>query len=255
MPHTMMDTLAMLRETTSLTEKPVPLEMFGARKRSSSICSSESSEIFVEESSCKKSRRSKAVSFDLSHNTTSAPHYMDEDVDDITLWFSPNELYFIRVREAKIIKEARCSDEYIDQVSCLLELACATIQPANELKLNNEGSDEDSFASDASSIEAPMWISNSPARGLEREMLPCFRQRRKEAIRSFLKSQMALQSWRCPEGRGFSPDFQQRALSEYYQKLSRPAAYLAQLLGEGDAMVCTTVRAVEEDEDFTTFQW
>jgi len=91
----------------------------------------------------------------------------------------------------------------------------------------------------------------SPIRGLEKESLSCFRQRKKQVVDNVLKSQASLQSWRYSsflrhQGKCNVSDCH-RLLAAHHAKLSAPSRRFARLMGEGDA---STVAAATRKESF-----
>lgn len=71
-------------------------------------------------------------------------------------------------------------------------------------------------------------------RGLERDMLPCFRQRRRRVMQNVLNSQTSLVAWKKA-----NPDKPSHhtihILATHCKKLSRPAQRFARLLAQADA--------------------
>lgn len=198
----------------------------------------------------------KAVRFDLFHNsccstecvilvededssikTTSASECWDgAELEDRTvlnrdqLWFSADDLYKIRLREANIVKIHRFSDDYMEEAASLLGSAVRSVT----LGVNTDKQQ----ARAPTAAEYGYYLAGSAARGLESQIVPCIRQRRKQVVTTFLKSQRSLANYRIPtDGSSFSVDWQQRALSEHYQKLAGPAQRVAHWLAAGDALV------------------
>ncbi|CAB9505933.1 expressed unknown protein [Seminavis robusta] len=147
---------------------------------------------------------------------------------DTNLWFSAQELQQIRARESMFIKlNRRYCEHYVQSVSSLFTKARQNI---------SEQSSGDSLANNDNHVSPTVLslICQSPARGLERDVIPRFRLRRKEVIQKFLTLQAKLlikeallstEEYEC----------QQHALSLHYEKLARPSARLAQWLAVGDA--------------------
>lgn len=238
--------------TATIVETATPPLVNSNSKRKRALCS----EILVhpqEQPALKQPRRQSHVTFALEQNQISDKPILEEDVDDDQLWFTCDELRQIRVREACIVQNKRNSDHYMEQVSCLLEQVSSEDGTENDTNTNDRDIDD---CSDTS-LDAPLLIANSEARGLERETLATFRQHRKEAIQSLLKSQDALKRWRGAGDKQFSFEFQRRALSEHYQRLTRPSAKFAQLIGQADAdVVMEEVSEGDQEElDSDTFEW
>lgn len=157
----------------------------------------------------------KSVHFDLSQNKHHASSLTPLDASVISaLWFSPEDLQQIRFREANVIKIHKFCDYYLHQMTCLLGVACGACEDIID------------------DVTPQLFVASSPARGLEKEVLPCVRHRRKEVIQTLLRSQRALQK----HPQKFTLEFQQTALSQHYTRLARPATRLAQLIAQGDRM-------------------
>lgn len=237
------------------------------RKRSASF---DSAEILV---SLNKRPRSptlikKSVVFDMSQNTTGVTDGIviesDEDLlgvvgvdyyleinnvlDKSSLWFSADELYEIRLREAEVVKSHRLNQYYTEQIAVVLSEAVRSIR--------KKTASTTASTSAASSLplfkDSAEFLANSPARGLECQVVPCMRQRRHQVRTTFLKSQASLRRWTAPNDdatssaitKRITPALQQQALSEHYQQLSRPSQRVAQLLGEGDARMAKQLLTV-----------
>ena len=250
-----MTSSVLFNSTNSLCSSDSRMNM--TRKRSAS-CESAEMLVDVDSPCCSSNKRprtptKKSVRFDMSQNTILSTaitmDYCSEDATDAdsmdcdntvvdsdttithkdksNLWFSYEDLQDIRLREANVVKIHRFSEDYMEEVASLLGEACSSMkatiqqkQAAVDIHVSTE------------------FLAKSAARGLECQIMPCIRQRRKQVVATFLKSQTSLQQWKAPQdGRHFTPDFQQQALSEHYQKLARPAQLLAQLLAAGDARV------------------
>jgi len=228
---------------------PTTMQMPSRKRRASSCdssCSSSSSQITVDDGcsakrSCNSQRQGtnntkKSVCFDLSRNTTQRALLSQEDSDHEAAfvqrcWFSPDELNQVLLREVRIVQTFSASDLYRQQVMQLL--SNVTHQDAS------------------TQVEAPhQYVADSPARGLESQIVGCIRVRRKQVVQTFLKSQKGLSAWRGPAEGGseevmLTADFQRHALAEHYQKLSAPAVRLACLLAQGDAHAA--VKADQEE--------
>lgn len=134
------------------------------------------------------------------------------------LWLSVQELHQIRHREAKVL-HSHCmgNDIYLDQITVLLGMACNAPATGNLQ------------APSATVAAALSIVCNSPARGLEKEVMSCVRQRRKLVIQTFLKSQIVVKA--------AHPSDQEAALCHHYRLLARPACRLARWIAQGDALV------------------
>ena len=155
------------------------------------------------------------------------------------LWFTAQELHDIRKREAHVIYHHKTCSYYVDQVMALLGDACRTAGGAADgagavagaVSCNNDTSNNYLHHN---------YLAQSMARGLEGQILSCIRQRRKQVLATFLKSQTSLQHYTTKDGRHFSKEFQQQTLSEHYQKLAQPAKQVARLLALADAKTVST---------------
>ena len=164
-------------------------------------------------------------------------------LDRSLLWFSPEDLYDIRLREANVVKIRRFCDDYLQEVASLLGSAIST---AGANKPTASPSSVPTIVPPPAAVEQHSdYLASSPARGLESQIMPCMRQRRKQVVTTFLKSQTSLSHYQRQEGgRSFPTDLRQRALSEHYQRLARPAQLVAQWLAAGDARVVVVEAAV-----------
>jgi len=145
-----------------------------------------------------------------------------EAEDIANLWWSGEEMFEIMTREKSAISVmSYCCQHYTTQVLCLMKIARGkTYMPG--------------MATSESS--APLWVANSPARGLEKDIVQGFKQRKRQVIRKVLESQRVLKSGRHEiTGEDVSADMQSRLLSNQYQKWSDPMVRFAQVLAEGDA--------------------
>ena len=248
--------------STATTTTTIPSIQRSSRKRT-----------FLADVSCHKRPRNalallkqqqqekKTVRFDLFQNTCASTHFClleepdhafeshnnntsrdascydnDAELQDChvldrgLLWFSPEDLYDIRLREANIVKIHRFCDDYQHTAASMLGLAISCAKPptaataaasCDAVQANNNNSEHYYYT-----------LATSPARGLESQIMPCMRQRRKQVVTTFLKSQTSLSLYRPLT---LNADLRQRALSEHYQKLARPALLVAQWLAAGDA--------------------
>jgi hypothetical protein len=164
----------------------------------------------------------KTVRFDLEQNTTlqlpCTSHNTPTSSHD--LWLSVQELHEIRHREATVLhRHCLRNDIYLDQIAVLLSMACNAPTSGGILQ-----------APRATVAAAVSIVCNSPARGLEKEVMACVRQRRKLVIQTFLKSQMAVKA-------AAPPTDQEATLAHHYIQLARPACRLARWIAQGDALV------------------
>lgn len=145
-----------------------------------------------------------------------------EAEDIANLWWSGEEMFEIMTREKSAISVmSYCCQHYTTQVLCLMKIARGkTYMPGNA----------------TTESPAPLWVANSPARGLEKDIVQGFKQRKRQVIRKVLESQAVLKSGRHEvTGEDVSPEMQSRLLSNQYQKWSDPMVRFAQVLAEGDA--------------------
>lgn len=150
--------------------------------------------------------------------------YFDRvDAADVAnIWWSGREMLEIQSREKSAIGVMSfCCDNYSEQV-------------LNVLKLARDKTCLVGRAAIAS--EAPLWVANSPARGLERDIVQGFKQRKRHVVRKVLQSQHDLQTVRHDvTGELATADQKTRLLSHQYQKWSHPMVRFAQVMAEGDA--------------------
>lgn len=145
-----------------------------------------------------------------------------EDVAD--LWWSGEEMLEIMTREKSAISVmSYCCEHYTHQVLCLLKMARdSTSMPGRA----------------TTESTAPVWVASSPARGLEKDIVQGFKQRKRQVIRKVLESQRVLKFGRHHVTGETAPlELQSRLLSTQYQKWSHPMVRFAQVLAEGDAQV------------------
>ncbi|CAB9519516.1 expressed unknown protein [Seminavis robusta] len=140
-------------------------------------------------------------------------------------WWSPSEMGEIQAREKSAVSVMSfCCEHYTSQVLSVLKEAHNTIK----------GMDSDSTVASPESV----WVANSPARGLERDIVQGFKQRKRKVIRKVLESQRVLQQGRhCETGEAPPLEVQSNILSTQYRRWSYPMTRFAQVLAEGDAQV------------------
>jgi hypothetical protein len=142
-----------------------------------------------------------------------------DDADMADVWYSAQDLQHFRSCDARWV---RCYHSYCDtykhQLFRVLGTACG----------------KQSHSSEMNAI-----VADSPIRGLEREMSPCFRLRKKQVVTNVLQSQAALLAWQNDK----QTNQGEQVLALHYHKLALPATRFAQLLAEGDAQVVATMTA------------
>lgn len=219
-------------------------------------------------SSRKKQRRFARVRFNLDETQVqyheTRQDIIDELQDESKLWFTAKELQYIRAREAQAVQRHQSSAHFMEQVSSLMQLSTHKTTNSGEEEDETAENSSSSSATSASTSDASLWIANSDARGLERETLSAFRKQRKDAIASLIKSQKALKQWRGGKDgtHQFSMEFQSKALSQHYQRLTRPSLKIAQWLGQADADIISFYSLEDYEElegldelDLETFEW
>ena len=143
------------------------------------------------------------------------------------VWYSHDELNHQRQVDAYWIhcfRDCRCDhnpmmNEYRDDLLQVLGAACGKL-------------------SSSTVVLSAQALATSSWRGLEREMSPCFRQRKKQVAANVLQSQAALQAWKSNATNVSKQDaenYTSRLLAAHYHKLAVPAGRFARLLGQGDA--------------------
>ena len=167
-----------------------------------------------EEPATKKQRRNKRVSFATNNSVHTVSRVEKEDAPRV--WYSADEFYHSRRCDAHWINfYSHCDDKYKQELFQVLGAACGKLPAAR----------------------APLVaLSSSPARGLEREMTPCFRQRKKQVVGNVLQSQAALLAYASTKNiDGNNAHKGAEILANHYRKLALPATRFARLLGQGDA--------------------
>lgn len=147
-----------------------------------------------------------------------------EACDVANIWWSGEEMLEIMNREKSAVSVmSYCCDHYTSEVLNLMKIA------RNKDSLPGMANAESS---------SPVWVASSPARGLERDIVQGFKQRKRQVIKKVLESQRVLKSGRHHEtGEEAPPELLTQLLSNQYQKWSHPMVRFAQVLAEGDAQV------------------
>lgn len=147
-----------------------------------------------------------------------------DSCDVANLWWSGEEMLGIMSREKSAISVMSfCCDHYTSEVLNLMKIA------RDKTSLPGNATSESS---------SPVWVASSPARGLERDIVQGFKQRKRQVIRKVLESQRLLKMGRHQEtGESAPAELQSQVLSTQYRKWSQPMARFAQVLAEGDAQV------------------
>ncbi|CAB9525417.1 expressed unknown protein [Seminavis robusta] len=144
--------------------------------------------------------------------------------DAPAVWYTLREMQQGRQQDSHWLKFFSCykqpRDAYKQQLFQVLGTACGAVP--EDMRVNAE-------------------LANSPVRGLEREMAPCFRQRKRQVIANVLESQRALREWHQSNNNTDNKDMIDmkgaELMAAHYQKLTLPAVRFAQLLAQGDAQV------------------
>lgn len=140
-----------------------------------------------------------------------------EATDVPSLWYSPQEYYHNRRCDAHWVSfYTHCDDSYKQQLFQVLGVACGKAAPARD---------------------PLVALADSQMRGLEREMTPCFRQRKRQVVANVLQSQAALTAWKNTSGSNKCAHKGAEILAAHYRKLALPAARFARLLAQGDALL------------------
>lgn len=139
-----------------------------------------------------------------------------EDVDAPNVWYSSADMRASKQRDQKMIRE-QLTEDFGEALVDVLE-ATMTTSSSPSLK-----------------PQSCAAVAQSPFRGLEREMLPCFRQRKRQVAANVLKSQAALRAWKVlhPEK---PADHTAMILATHCRRLARPSKQFARLLAQADAM-------------------
>lgn len=147
-----------------------------------------------------------------------------EACDVANIWWSGEEMWEIMNREKSAISVmSYCCGHYTSEVLNLMRMA-------------RDRSSIPGMATTESS--SPLWVASSPVRGLERDIVQGFKQRKRQVIRKVLESQRVLKTGRHHETGEQTPlELQSQLLSTQYKKWSHPMVRFAQVLAEGDAQV------------------
>ncbi|CAB9518074.1 expressed unknown protein [Seminavis robusta] len=145
------------------------------------------------------------------------------EMDAPSVWYSTEEFHHTRRCDAHWIRFYNNStssqeEDYKQHLFRVLGTACGKMEQ------------------DTHSITE---LADSPLRGLEREMTPCFRLRKKHIVQNVLTSQKALVAWNKQQQSTTtcSSDKGAEILASHYRKLALPASRFARLLAQGDAQV------------------
>lgn len=141
-----------------------------------------------------------------------------EAIDAPYVWYSAAEFHHSRRCDAHWVNfYNHCDDSYKQELFQVLGAACGKLATA----------------------EAPLAaLCDSACRGLEREMTPCFRQRKKQVVGNVLQSQSALLAY----NKSSNTDKGAEVLAAHYRKLALPATRFARLLAHGDAILAAKER-------------
>lgn len=134
----------------------------------------------------------------------------EEYADSLAIWWSNEEL----------------SQRLDSDVHEVASTSRKSLLLAMELCLGRRVSREES--------QVALRLAKSSCRGLERDMMPCLRERRKQVRSSVLQHQKELKNRMA--GDGTMDGEASSLLASHYQTLSAPDVRLAQLLGRGDAL-------------------
>jgi hypothetical protein len=156
-----------------------------------------------------------------------------DEMDIPNVWWTQEEMNHHRYCDGYLIHFYSRCDAYMNQLLQLLGMACG--KHTNDSHCNG-------ITASSTTARAAFVISHCDARGLEREMVPCFRQRKKHVVANVLKSQASLRTWKgskqatTADNKNAKPDdFAAQVLASHYRKLAQPAIRFACLLAQGDA--------------------
>jgi hypothetical protein len=156
-----------------------------------------------------------------------------DDADMAAVWYSAQELQHFRSCDAHWVRcyKSYCDDVYKQQLFRVLGTACGKQSHSTEMNA---------------------LVADSPIRGLERDMTPCFRLRKKHVVSNVLASQAALLAWNqkhhptSKDGKDTTTMMRrlqgEQLLALHYHKLALPATRFARLLAEGDAHVVANMK-------------
>ena len=143
-----------------------------------------------------------------------------DPVDAPKVWYSKEEFRLAKRRDQQLVRE---------------ELNAAFGEALVDVLEATTSSSSDSHSSVGLKPQSRHAIAHSPFRGLERELLPCFRQRKRQVMANILKSQATLKAWKelHPEK---PADHTAMILAGHCRKLARASQRFARLLAQADAM-------------------
>jgi hypothetical protein len=101
-----------------------------------------------------------------------------ETIDIPNVWYSPAEMQHNRYVDGQWTQCYSCFDPYLKDLLRLLGMACGKV------------------AMDTTDYSTATEIADAQVRGLEREISPCFRKRKRQVIANVLRSQAGLASWK-----------------------------------------------------------
>lgn len=172
-------------------------------------------------------KRIRSVHFEIDHldNNTAVIQtkvfFFDrvEERNVANVWWSGHEMLDIMSREKSAVSVMSfCCDHYTNEVLNVMKAA------------------RDKTHSVGTATSSSIWVANSPARGLERDIVQGFKQRKRQVIRKVLQSQRVLKAGRHHvTGQQAPPELRSQVLSTQYQKWCHPMVRFAQVLAEGDA--------------------
>lgn len=174
-----------------------------------------------------RKRAIRSVHFEIDHldNNTAViqtkVRFFDrvEECNVANVWWSGHEMLDIMSREKSAVNVMSfCCDHYTNEVLNVMKAA------------------RDKTHSVGTATSSSIWVANSPARGLERDIVQGFKQRKRQVIRKVLQSQRVLKAGRHHvTGQQAPPELRSQVLSTQYQKWCHPMVRFAQVLAEGDA--------------------
>ena len=214
-------------------------------------------EVSETNTSNKKQRTNKRVHFSMEtdHDVESTPvtteirivpRVAEEDIPQV--WFSHDDFQYTRYHDAQWIHYYRHLDDYHPHI---MDTEVENHEQLKEqhgphftykqdlLQVLGAACGKHLSASDDGVEAATFALADSAMRGLEREMSPCFRQRKKQVVANVLTSQQALVQWRNNNSKldaKAAYKYTAKILGTHYRKLAQPACTFAQLLGQGDAL-------------------
>ena len=155
-----------------------------------------------------------------------------EAYDVPLVWLTREEMQCNRYHDGQWIQCYSGYDPYLNDLLQLLGMACGK---------------------SVTSFDTATEVADAQVRGLEREISPCFRQRKRQVVANVLRSQAALKAWkekRCQEQDDpNADDFAAKVLSRHYRKLAQPSVRFARLLAQGDAQVVVKLDEAKQQEE------